>query len=273
MIITNGNATIDFDLRTGSKTRTVHGDSYNPEFPESIDIKITDWCDAACGYCHESSTIKGNHGDLNKLKEILDILPQGTELAIGGGNPLSHPNLIDFLKWCRLKNFVPNLTVNNLHVNQITKEVSDLVYAFGISIDPKDYKKYDFNNIVYHVIAGIHDTTVLDFLAGEQVLILGYKDYGRGRAFRSQRVDKLLEKWNHQLPSRIKAFKVISFDNLALEQLNIRRLFTTDEWDEHYMGDDFTSSMYIDAVKQEFAPTSRSSNRKPFGNIKEYFLK
>ena len=39
------------------------------------------------------------------------------------------------------------------------------------------------------------------------------------------------------------------------------------------MGDDFTFTMYVDGVKQEFAPTSRSSNRESFNNytLLQYF--
>lgn len=51
---------------------------------------------------------------------------------------------------------------------------------------------------------------------------------------------------------------VIGFDNLALEQLDIESSLLPSEWDELYNGDDFSSSMYIDAVEEKFAPTSRS---------------
>jgi hypothetical protein len=66
---------------------------------------------------------------------------------------------------------------------------------------------------------------------------------------------------------------IISFDNLAIEQLNVRRLFTNKGWDKFYMGDDFTFTMYIDAVKQHYAPTSRNSYRKSFSeySLLEYF--
>src|ERR1035437_2383469 len=90
----NGNTIVTI-FNDGTKIR-----EYNdiPEIihPESIDIKITNYCDMGCFYCHESSTTNGVHADLDKLLKVINELPAGVELAIGGGNPLSHPNLVDF---------------------------------------------------------------------------------------------------------------------------------------------------------------------------------
>ena len=73
-------------------------DHFTYDFPENADIKITDYCDAGCAYCHENSTVKGIHGDLRKIEKMLDSLHAGTEMAVGGGNALAHPDLIWFLE-------------------------------------------------------------------------------------------------------------------------------------------------------------------------------
>ena len=75
----------------GSKIRRFPDEGANPLFPESIDLKITDYCDAGCAWCHEGSTRRGKHADLNLA--FLSTLRAGTEIAIGGGNPLDHPRL------------------------------------------------------------------------------------------------------------------------------------------------------------------------------------
>ena len=92
----NGNTTVTI-MNDGTKIRE-YENTAKIVHPESIDIKITDYCDMGCSYCHESSTTKGIHGDLNKLLEVISELPAGIELAIGGGNPLSHPNHVEFLQ-------------------------------------------------------------------------------------------------------------------------------------------------------------------------------
>ena len=91
----NGNTEVTI-FSDGTKTRE-YFDTPFVDHPESIDVKITDYCDMGCSYCHESSTVSGVHGDLVKLLEIIKPLPSGVELAIGGGNPLVHPGLVPFL--------------------------------------------------------------------------------------------------------------------------------------------------------------------------------
>ena len=55
-----------------------------------------------------------------------------------------------------------------------------------------------------------------------------------------------------------KHFKIVSFDNLALEQLHIKEQMSQGAWESRYMGDDGQFTMYIDAVKMEYAPSSVS---------------
>ncbi len=279
----NGNTLVSiFD--DGTKIRE-YPDNPIFDFPESIDVKITDFCDMNCLYCHESSTVKGKHSDLNKLLYILKDLPAGIELAIGGGNPLSHPELIGFLYSLKEKGIIANLTVNQGHLskyNYILKDLikQDLIKGLGISLVNNNFKyveelKNITDNIVYHVIAGVNKIELLDKLIEQKnckVLILGYKQFGFGINYYSDEIKKEINRWYMYLPKYLGKC-VLSFDNLAIEQLNIKRLFSQEGWDNFYMGDDFTHSMYIDAVKQEFSPTSRSKERKSFDNysLLKYF--
>lgn len=91
----NGNYIVSiFD--DGTKVRHNNLSYFAPDFPESIDLKISNQCDMGCRMCHENSTPDGKHGDLSL--PFLSTLRAGTELAIGGGNPLVHPDLIPFLE-------------------------------------------------------------------------------------------------------------------------------------------------------------------------------
>ena len=82
----NGNTTVTI-LSDGTKIRE-YEDVPSINFPESIDVKISDYCDLGCKYCHESSTTKGVHGDLNKLLDVISKLPSGVELACLDGKTL-----------------------------------------------------------------------------------------------------------------------------------------------------------------------------------------
>ena len=54
----------------------------------------------------------------------------------------------------------------------------------------------------------------------------------------------------------VNKFKVLSFDNLAIEQLEVQKLLSKEEWDEFYVGDDGTNTYYIDMVERKFARSS-----------------
>lgn len=259
-------------------------ESPTPIYPNSMDVKITNFCDAACRFCHEMSTTSGLHGDLEFLKLTLENLPAGTELAIGGGNPLDHPDLMEFLKWCKTKQLVPNMTVNYVHMfrHKFISELLDnkLIYGLGVSI-PDSFNPETINllsntsNVVYHIIAGVNNISILDKIKNSninKVLILGYKEVGRGINYKNENVDKCKKEWFEKLPKYIGEVH-LSFDNLAIEQLKVKRFFTKKSWENFYMGSDGQFTMYIDAVKQEFSTSSTSQKKFPLkGTIDEIFL-
>jgi hypothetical protein len=280
----NGNTFVKI-MNDGTKIREYEG-TPNISHPESIDVKITNYCDNGCRYCHEMSTTKGIHGDLNKLLSIIKELPSGIELAIGGGNPLSHPDLIPFLVELKKRGIISNITVNQAHLypfnNLITYLIKDeLIHGLGISITSLNFEYIKpilklTDNVVFHLIAGINKIEIIDKLMNLEkckILILGYKAFGFGIDYLNDSVKNEIQRWAISLRKYIGKCTV-SFDNLAIEQLNVRKLFTIEGWEKFYMGDDFCFTMYIDAVKQEYAPTSRSSNRKSFDKISliNYFI-
>ena len=140
-IYKNGSYTVTIDSQ-GSKE--YFGEKFNPEFPDSLDIKITDQCNYGCSFCHESSKSSGKHGDLKNLLQKLKGLPKGIELAIGGGNPLLHPGLVEFLSELK-DHFYTALTVNWNDIldpdkNRLLNEIVDngLIRSLGISLADKD---------------------------------------------------------------------------------------------------------------------------------------
>lgn len=283
----NGNVTVTlFD--NGTKIQEWDdNEGAHPDYPNSMDIKITNYCVGAnCKWCHEQSDSNGKHADLEYLLDILQELPKGTELAIGGGNPLDHPGLVPFLETCKSLGLVPNLTVNYIHICKekyltLVNKLLDnnLIYGLGISIpDIFNFDMIDLinnkSNVVYHVIAGVNKLYILNKIKASSVkkcLILGYKDYGRGEQYRSQEVTDNLQNWTNNLGQYIKKIH-LSFDNLALKQLNIKQYLTDDEWSRFYCGGDGSFTCYIDSVEQTYAKSSTNINKYPLvGNIKDIF--
>ena len=235
--------------------------------------------------CHEKSTKRGKHADLDK--PFLNTLQRGTELAIGGGNPLSHPQILPFLQRLKKQGIICNLTVNERHFLQNISLLQDLInkkliYGLGISLNLIDNKTLEFatknKNVVFHVINGLFKGYSKLANQGFKILILGYKTFGRGKEYYNEQIAEqlLLDKQN--IKNLFNKFKVVSFDNLALEQLDIKSLVDSDTWDSYFMGADGEASMYIDLVKEQFALSSTTKTRhalkddivKMFNVVKPY---
>ena len=70
----------------------------------------------------------------------------------------------------------------------------------------------------------------------------------------------------------LKEFNVVSFDNLAIKQLNVQSMLSQEDWEKFYMGDDGQHTMYIDLVEGVFAKNSTATKRYPLMNtIEEMF--
>ena len=269
----NGNYNVTI-LSDGTKIRETEDDNFISDFPENIDIKITNFCDMNCPMCHENSTVNGKHGDILNA-DFINTLHPYTELAIGGGNPLAHPDLIPFLEKLCERNIIPNLTVNQRHFEKdqqlIRKLVDDkLIYGIGISLvsATSDFvnlvKQYD--NAVIHTINGILTANQVDILKNNnlKILILGYKTFRRGADFFNTASNTIInnQRWlDNALPEIVNQFDAVSFDNLAIEQLNVKQLMSEEEWNEFYMGDDGQYTMYIDMVNRKFAKNSIAETR------------
>lgn len=274
----NGNCRVTLHP-DGTKVREWEGIA-DPERPESVDLKITDYCDAGCPWCHERSTVRGDHADTDDVCRIVAGMIPGSEIAIGGGNPLDHPELLEILTYARTKGCVPNLTVNARHLDshhEALERARPLIGGLGISysrsLDDMIVAVADDNTVV-HLIAGVDSPATVTNLAGEGVrkfLILGYKDFGRGARFRPEKHG--LARWRYFLPSLLSDERLtISFDNLGLEQLQVRELVGEQVWAEHFMGEDGQFTMYVDAVRWEFAVSSTSPRRPIEGrSIAEMF--
>ena len=159
------------------------------------------------------------------------------------------------------------------YAQEYGKTEDELIYGLGVSlVNPtKNFieliKKYP--NAVIHVINGVLKPSDVETLENNnlKMLILGYKHLRRGDDFYSEDHENIVVKQNwlyENLADIIEKFKVVSFDNLAIDQLNVRRLMSDDEWNEFYMGDDGTMTYYIDMVERKFARSSTAAFDKRY---------
>ncbi len=281
----NGNYTVKI-YSDGTKIKGApRQEPFIAAFPDSIDLKITNYCDMNCPMCHENSSTKGQHAEL--FHAFFETMTAGTEVAIGGGNPLSHPELEKFLVYLKERRIIANITVNEQHFLQNAELLDrfmhqNLIHGLGISLNAYDPKTLDFAlehpNVVFHLIAGIvtedNIKTLTDYSHDFKILILGYKEFGRGKAYINAKIRAGIRYMSKNIISLMKSFNVVSFDNLALEQLKIKEKVSPYVWEKHFMGEDGEASMYIDLVKEMYAISSTSLRRFPLRtNIRSMFQK
>lgn len=264
-------------LSDGTKIRETKDDEFIPSFAENMDVKICNYCDMGCKFCHEGRTINGKFGNILNEK-FIDTLHPYQEIAIGGGDATSHPDLIPFLKKLKERKVIANMTVNQIHFEkkyELIKKLVDekLIYGLGVSlVNPTKHfieliKQYP--NAVIHVINGVLKPSDIKALENNnlKMLILGYKHLRRGNEYFEEEQNDIETKqqWLYEnLEDIIQKFKVVSFDNLAIEQMDVKRLLTQEEWDEFYMGDDGKVTYYVDMVERKFAQSSTAPFNKRY---------
>ena len=219
--------------------------------------------------------------------KFLDTLHPYTELAING-NDMSHPDLVPFLEKLKEKKVVANMTVNQIHFERHQDMIRDLVdngliHGLGISLkEPTDEfisLVNTYPNAVIHVINGILKPSDVEIMADNNIkmLILGYKQLRRGVDWYDTDHENIVvrQMWLYEnLEELLNHFAVVSFDNLAIEQLDVKRLMTDEEWEEFFMGQDGGYTFYLDLVEGNFAKNSLATDRYPImDNIDDMFRK
>lgn len=266
----------------GTKTHFTKDDEFKFDFPESHDISISQCCDNGCEWCYYGCSPTGKHGKLTGWKFFKTMRPY-TEIAINIQKPLPL-DLDRFILEMYSRRIIVNITINQNHFmddnfwKQIEGWIINLGWIKGIGISLTDptqdgfiEKVKQYPNAVIHVIAGITPWEDIQYLMGHglKLLILGYKKTGRGKKYYDGLFIPIITKMKYLeggLDEVINGFKVVSFDNLAIEQLHIKNRLNDKEWEMFYGGDDGTVTFFIDLVKGVFARNSLSQIVYPIGD-------
>lgn len=280
----NGNAEITL-YKDGTRVITSEDGTLKLDYPLNIDIRVSERCSfglnpatgvSVCSFCHESATTDGADADYDYLLSLLDPLPVGIELAIGANSVST--KLVEFVRTCSNNGFIVNLTVNQGHTHRMYDNLIKLIennhikglgvsYRDGMRTPPKALLEYE--NTVVHVIAGLDNLESVLGLAEHysKILVLGEKDFGFNKGKVKLASDSHTN-WYRNVHKLFKTFKIVSFDNLALEQLNVKRFVKN--WEQMYQHE---YSFYINAVQKYYSPSSRSDEKTSCDEvgILEYF--
>lgn len=194
-----------FNRLNGSKFRISFTDTpvdaSGADVPELVDIKLTDHCAFGCAYCYQASTKEGQHAPKAWLWHIAKAMADMKvfEVAIGGGEPTTHPDLLSFATQLRRDGVIPNLTTRSLKwVPTHAALYADIFGAIAFSVDSATHASvihqtlvnhgFPTNKAVFQHVLGAHDLTRADFEAllrfvgtqGMTLTLLGYKPVGFG---------------------------------------------------------------------------------------------
>jgi len=106
--------------------------------PLQCSLYVTDRCNLDCAYCTEYDNSRA-HPSIEDLKKwVRKIRELGTmRIALVGGEPLTHPNIVELVRYCRELGFATSLTTNGfLLTRKLVRELEDAgLQVMQISVD------------------------------------------------------------------------------------------------------------------------------------------
>lgn len=240
-------------------------------FPELVDIKITDFCPFGCKWCYQASTLEGVHAPFERIEAIAhELASLGCfEVALGGGEPTLHPDFKRILKVFESVGILANFTTRNVKFLEEEGIFDTFKGNVAISVETgKDvqkindmFRKYEIRDrIVLHYVMGSSSLEEMKKILayGFNTTLLGFKTTGFGSTFdphdysdwRSALDDLLMGK-DSSKDDFIYFDAKIGIDTALANQSDMSgippHLYYTEEG---------RFSFYIDAVKNTFAPSS-----------------
>lgn len=122
--------------------------------PLQCSLYVTDQCNLDCAYCTEYDNSRP-HPSIDDLKKwVRKIRELGTmRIALVGGEPLVHPDIVELVRYCRELGFATSLTTNGfLLTRKLVAQLEDAgLQVMQISVDrmtPSAITKKSFKTIL-----------------------------------------------------------------------------------------------------------------------------
>jgi radical SAM protein with 4Fe4S-binding SPASM domain len=106
--------------------------------PTLVDFQITRRCRMGCPHCYASSDPAGGHVTFAEIARVLEEVSGegGCQLALGGGEPLLHPQIVEILEKATAIGLVPNLTTSGDGLSgEVLQALAANCGAVGLSLE------------------------------------------------------------------------------------------------------------------------------------------
>ena len=197
------------DEKTGITVRWGKTIRENPRFapvPELADISISNHCTKGCSFCYRDSRNNHEWMSVEDYCNVLDGMNHTEygnvfQVALGGGEPLEHPDFLAIIDETVKRGIVPNFTTNGVHLTeQICNHIQGKVGAVAlstVSVNEINRSKVDMlrqfgiRTNIHYVLSASNIVEATEIAEGEYnkqldgvnaVIFLTYKPAGRGSA-------------------------------------------------------------------------------------------
>jgi len=195
------------DAQTGLTMRwgkTLHDDPIWAPVPELADISISNHCSKECSYCYRKSAKNDEFMTLGQYERVLDAMNHPKygnvfQVALGGGEPLEHPQFVQIIEETLKREIVPNFTTNGIFLTEdVCKAIQGNVGAVALSITSATelerekvamLRKYEIRTNVHYVLSAKNIGEAIEIVSGKHnevfegvnaIVFLTYKPAGRG---------------------------------------------------------------------------------------------
>lgn len=280
------------DTKTGLTFRwgkTLKEDPPFAPWPELADISISNHCTKGCDYCYRDSKNNSSFMSLDNYEYLLNELQHSKwgnifQIAIGGGEPLEHPQLKQIIEATISRNIVPNLTTNGFHLDgEYASYFKGRIGAVALSVT--DIKALDLDKIkillkesvrinIHYVLSNRNISQAVDILKGKynkilhglnSVIFLTHKPHGRGSMTDILKINANLKNFIKQI-DHIMCSARIGFDACFVPLL-LHFTKTDSTYIDSCEGGFF--SIYIDE-SLNIKPCSFDNNGSYTFNLREY---
>ena len=106
--------------------------------PTEVHVALTHKCPVQCSGCYLKASPSGKQAELEALhSDLAELAAMGVfEVALGGGESLLHPDILEIAQYIREKGMIPNLTISGFGVDRFEPEyLAKLFGQINLSID------------------------------------------------------------------------------------------------------------------------------------------
>ena len=280
------------DAHTGLTMRwgkTLHDNPSWAPVPELADLSISNHCSKECAYCYRESARNNDFLSVNDYCKVLDAMRHPEygnvfQVAIGGGEPLEHPDFVKIIDATLERGIVPNFTTNGIFLTEdVCRAIQGKVGAVALSVTSVTelqeekiamLRKYTIRTNIHYVLSAKNIEEAIEIVSGKYeahfagvnaIIFLTYKPAGRGTKEDALRRGEQLDRFVKMVNAHQNKGLKIGFDACFVPNLlhaGFGRPELVDVCEAGYF------SVYVDH-KMNVSPCSFSGGRDAW-SLKEY---